>query len=120
MIAHSFLFTTALAGIAFCATAADAQLGKPLQSRPVTANDLVGKKICWDDSGTSMFGAGGQFTTKDGKHRLWFVTEPGVVKIGNNYRQLEILPDGSFYRHTFCGRCGSITGHSEHYGTVCN
>ena len=120
MTARSAHFIAAFACAAYYATIADAQLGKPMESRPVTANDLAGKKICWDDGGSSMFGASGQFTTKDGKHRVWLVTEPGVVKIGNNYRQLEILSDGSFYRHTFCGRCGSITGHSEHYGAVCN
>lgn len=112
------LFTSACA--AFCMTAADAQLGRPTKSRPVTANDLVGKKICWDDGGISMFAADGQFINKRGRRLVWLVTEPGVVKIGNGYRQLEMLPDGSFYRHTFCGRCGSITGHSEHYGTACN
>ena len=112
------LFTSACA--AFCMTAANAQLGRPTKSRPVTANDLVGKKICWDDGGISMFAANGQFINKRGRRLVWLVTEPGVVKIGNGYRQLEMLPDGSFYRHTFCGRCGSITGHSEHYGTACN
>jgi hypothetical protein len=101
-------------------TAADAQLGRPTESRPVTANDLAGKKICWNDGGTGMFAANGQFINKRGRRLAWSVTELGVVKIGNGYRQFEILADGSFYSHTFCGRCGSITGHREYYGTVCN
>lgn len=120
MIALSFLFTTAFAGVAFCATAADAQLGKPLQSRPVTANDLVGKKICWNDGGSGLFGADGQYTNKVGKHSVWLVSEPGVVKIGSRYHQIEVLPDRSFYQHKFLGGVGSITGHLEWWGNVCN
>jgi hypothetical protein len=27
---------------------------------------------------------------------VWLVTEAGVVKIGNGYHQIAILPDGSF------------------------
>ena len=100
--------------------AADAQLGKPTTSRPVTTNDLVGKKICWNDGGFTIFGASGQFTDRSDKHRLWLVTEPGVVKIGNGYTQYGILPDGSFYAHKFNGGHGSITGHREWWGTVCN
>jgi hypothetical protein len=64
MTARSPHFIAAFACAAFCTTTADAQLGKPMESRPVTANDLIGKKICWNDGGISMFGAGGQFTTK--------------------------------------------------------
>lgn len=119
MTVRSSLFTVAFACAASCTTAADAQLGKPTTSRPVTANDLVGKKICWNDSGTTMFGAGGQFMNKAGRRRVWLVTEPGVVKIGNGYHQIEILPDGSFYQHKFYGGHGSITGHLEWWGTVC-
>ena len=91
MTVRSSLFTVAFACAASCTTAADAQLGKPTTSRPVTANDLVGKKICWNDSGTTMFGAGGQFMNKAGRRRVWLVTEPGVVKIGNGYHQIRDL-----------------------------
>ena len=120
MTARNSLFATAFACAALCATAADAQLGRPTQSRPVTTNDLVGKKICWSDGGIGMFAANGQFTNKKGKQFPWSVNEPGVVQIGNHYVQYEILPDGSFYYHRFCGRCGSITGHFELWGTVCS
>ena len=120
MTVRSPYFTAAFACAAFCTTAADAQLGKPTESRPVTENDLVGKKVCWNDGGTGAFGAGGQFTNSAGEHRLWLVTEPGVVKIGNRYTQYEILPDGSFYAHRFNGGHGSITGHRERWGTLCN
>jgi hypothetical protein len=117
---RSFFFGAAFTGIVCCATAASAQLGKPTISRPVTADDIAGKKICWSDGGFTMFGTGGQFTNNAGKHRLWLVTEPGVVKIGNGYHQIAILPDGSFYQHKFFGGVGSITGHLEWWGTVCN
>jgi hypothetical protein len=53
MTARNSLFATAFACAALCATA-DAQLGRPTQSRPVTAKDLAGKKICWSDGGTGM------------------------------------------------------------------
>ncbi len=111
---------TALMSAALWATGADAQLGKPTVSRPVVEKDLVGKKICWNDGTFSMFGANGRYTNRSGVHRAWFVTEPGVVKIGNGYRQYAILPDGSFYQHRFFGGIGSITGHIEYWGTVCN
>jgi hypothetical protein len=118
-VRNSFL-TIAGAIAAFCATAANAQLGKPTESRPVIADDIVGKKICWSNGGFTMFGAGGQFTNSAGKHRVWLVTEPGIVKIGNGYHQIQILPDGSFYQHKFLGGIGSITGHLEWWGSVCN
>ena len=120
MKARISFYTTVLASLAFCSTVAEAQLGKPTESRPVTENDLVGKKICWNDGGSGAFGAGGQFTNSPGKHRLWLVTEPGGVKIGNGYTQYQILPDGSFYAHKFNGSGGSITGHREWWGKLCN
>ncbi len=120
MTVRSALFTAAFACAAVCATAADAQLGKPTESRPVVENDLVGKKICWTPDGAfTMFGSGGQFTNSAGNHLEWSVTEPGVVKIGDGYHQIQILPDGSFYQHAFAGGAGSITGHSEWWGNVC-
>lgn len=91
MTARSAHFIAAFACAAFYTTIADAQLGKPTEGRPVTANDLVGKKICWDDGGSSMFGASGQFTTKDGKHRVWLVTEPGVVKIWKQLSSIGVI-----------------------------
>lgn len=114
------VFTIALASAAFCATAADAQLGKPTVSRPVTAKDLVGKKICWNAGGVTTFGADGHFTNQTGRRFVWFVSQPGVVKLGRVYREYSILPDGSFYQHRFNGGGGSITGHSEWWGKVCN
>ncbi len=84
------------------------------------AGDLSGKKICWNDGGTGMFAADGQFTNRQGRHSTWSIAEPGIVKIGLRYIPYQMLPDGRFYVHTFCGRCGSITGNREIWGTVCN
>ncbi len=120
MKARSSFFGLAFAGVAFCATTAAAQLGKPIEGRPVSGSDIAGKKICWDDGGFTMFEPNGQFTNNRGQHSQWLVTEPGVVKIGVSYRQYEILPDGGFYMHRFLARVGSITGHVEHWGKVCN
>jgi hypothetical protein len=121
MTVRNPLFTFVFLSAAFCWTAADAQLGKPTVSRPATANDLAGKKICWNDGQISVFGADGQYSNDRGKQRGgWLVTEPGVVKAVNKYRQYSILPDGSFYRHWFNGGGGEISGHAEQWGTVCN
>jgi hypothetical protein len=110
----------------FCATVADAQsgwpgpaMGWPTDGRPATEEDLVGKKICWDNGESFMFAANGQFTNERGRHTTWLVAEPGVVKIGNRYPQVLILPDGSFYFHRVAN-AQSITGHVEHWGKVCN
>jgi hypothetical protein len=66
-----------------------------------------------------MFAVGGQYTNDRGWRGTWLVTEPGVVKVGNNYSQYLILPDGSFYRH-WVHDPHSITGHQERWGKVCN
>ena len=94
-------------------------LGWPTDGRPVTEKDLVGKKICWNDGGSGVFAASGQYTDFMGHRRPWLVTEPGVVKIGLKYRQFLVLPDGSFYQHTYVC-CSSIDGHKEYWGKVCN
>jgi hypothetical protein len=117
---RSSVFTAVLVSAVFSGTAAVAQLGKPTASRPVTANDLVGKKICWNDGAFSKFGADGHFTNQTGRRFAWFVSEPGVVKLGRVYREYAVLPDGRFYQHRFNGGGGSITGHIEYWGTVCN
>jgi hypothetical protein len=67
-----------------------------------------------------MFAANGQFTNTGGRPSPWSVTEPGIVKAGIRYFLLSVLPDGSFYLHEFYSRIGSITGHIEHWGTVCH
>jgi hypothetical protein len=54
MTVETSVVATAFSCVAFCATAANAQLGKPLDGRSATASDLSGKKLCWDN-GTWTF-----------------------------------------------------------------
>jgi hypothetical protein len=114
------LFVTTCICVIFFMTAAAAQLGRPTESRPATTKDLAGKKICWNSGTWGLYGASGDYLDNRGRHPKWSIAEPGVVKIGVSYSQLEVLPDGTFYMHSFCGLCGSITGHHEYWGTVCN
>lgn len=104
--------------LAVCVAEANAQLGHLLNGRPITASDLSGKKICWDNGVWNVFAANGQFSNN--RNPKPHGPEPGLVKTVNTYWQAEVLPDGQIYYHRFCGRCGSITGHSEHWGRVCN
>ncbi len=120
MTVGNSLFAAAFACAAFCVTAADAQLGRPTESRPVTANDIVGKKICWNDGRWILYLANGEFSNNVNPkpHSNWSVPEPGVIKVGFQYAQVEVLPDGQFYFHRSGGL--SITGQIEKWGTVCN
>ena len=88
----------------------------------MTAKDIVGKKICWNDGLWIRYLPNGQITNylNPKPHSRWSVPEPGVVKLGNRFGQVQALPDGRLYFDYFCGRCGSITGHYEKWGTVCN
>jgi hypothetical protein len=119
MTVRDSLFATTFAA-AFCITAADAQLGTPTESRPVTATDIFGKKICWEDGTWSLYAVNGEFSNSRTRkpHSKWSVPQQGLIMTGD--RQTQILPNGQFYSDFFNGRKGSITGHSEHRGTVCN
>ena len=77
------------------------------QGKPVTFQDLAGKKFCWDNGVWALYEANGQFQNSLGKHRHWGVVEPGVVMIGNQYDQLEALPDGRIQAYRYCLRCGN-------------
>jgi hypothetical protein len=117
----------ALFGIVFgsavlCAMAARAQTGLPPEGRPVTAKDIFGKKICWNDGRWGLYAPNGDFSNdrRPKPHSKWSVPQPGLIKTGAFYRQAEILPNGQFFSNSFCGGCGSITGQGAHWGTVCN
>ena len=71
-------------------------MGWPTDGRPVAEKDLIGKKICWSDGKSDSFSA-------DAYAAKWWVTEPGVIKIGEHYRQLLVLPAGGFYEHWYSG-----------------
>jgi len=116
------LFGIAFGGVVCCTMAANAQTGLPPQGRPVTAADIIGKKICWNNGHWGLYAANGEFSNDRNPkpHSKWSVPEPGLVKTGAYYRQAEILPDGQFFSYGFCGGCGSITGQGAQWGTVCN
>jgi hypothetical protein len=116
------LFGAAFGCFVFCATAVNAQTGLPPQGQPVTAKDIVGKKICWNDGHWGLYAANGDFSNdrRPKPHSKWSVLEPGLIKTGVGYRQAQILPNGQFFSAHFCGGCGSITGQGAQWGTVCN
>jgi hypothetical protein len=72
--------------------------------RPVTYKDLSGKKYCWNNGDWDLYGADGRQTSKRG-HGTWSVPEPGVLKTGNRYRQVEVLPDGELHQYRYCLYC---------------
>ena len=122
MNAARALFGVAFGSVVFCASAAHAQTGLPPQGQPVTAKDIVGKKICWNDGHWGLYAANGDFSNdrRPKPHSKWSVPEPGLIKTGVGYRQAQILPNGQFFSNFFCGGCGSITGQGAQWGAVCN
>jgi hypothetical protein len=115
-------FIAALSCAAFFVTTAKAQLGQPLDGRPINASNLSGKKLCWDSGYWDIFAANGDYSNirSPKPHMKWSVPEAGVIRTGSTYWQAEILPDGQYYLHRFSGGNGSITGHFEHWAKVCN
>ena len=122
MNAARALFGVAFGSVVFCTLAAHAQTGLPPQGQPVTAKDIVGKKICWNDGHWGLYAANGDFSNdrRPKPHSKWSVPEPGLIKTGVGYRQAQILPNGQFFSNFFCGGCGSITGQGTQWGAVCN
>jgi hypothetical protein len=116
------LFNIVFGCAVLCAMAARAQTGLPPEGRPVTAKDICGKKICWNDGRSGLYAANGGFSNDRNPkpHSIWSVPQPGLIKTGAGYRQAEILPNGQFFSNHFCGGCGSITGQGAQWGTVCN
>ncbi len=46
---------------------------------PVTANDITGKKICWDNGNISTFNPGGHYSSPVVGEGTWAVTASGVA-----------------------------------------
>jgi hypothetical protein len=114
------LFTLALACSPCCATEASPQGLPASEGRPVTAEDISGKKICWDSGHWSFYKADGSFSNDHGdSHHHWSVPEPGVIKTGLFYRQAEVQSDGQLRSHRFVGRRGRFDKYVEHWGKVC-
>ena len=67
------------------------------EGRPVEARDISGKKFCWNSGHSGVFRANGDYIKDDGHHPKWSVPEPGVILIGDTYRQTEVLPDGRLH-----------------------
>jgi hypothetical protein len=74
------------------------------EGRPVTEQDVSGKKICWDGGNVLTLASDHHFSNTNGHSGEWSFVSPGVVKIGNLYRQMAILADGRVQVHSFVGR----------------
>jgi hypothetical protein len=114
---RGFLFCAVLSGTSTCATAAFSftDFGK---GRPVTFQDLVGKTFCWGNGNTVLYKADGQFQNNHGGHGTWVIVEPGVLKLGNSYRQVEVLSDGRLHRYAYCLIC--MNHDKDLWATPCN
>jgi hypothetical protein len=88
------------------------------QGRPIAAKDLAGKKFCWDAGGWTIYAADGHYTNSKGAHTHWSVPAPGVVEIGYERRQFEVLADGRIHNYRFCGNCQYHD--KDSWGTTCN
>jgi hypothetical protein len=103
-----------------CATNALPQGFPTSGGRPVTAEDISGKKICWDSGHWSFYESDGHFSNDHGdRHHHWSVPEPGVIKTGHSYRQTEVQADGQLHSQRFVGRRARFDKHVDHWGTVC-
>jgi hypothetical protein len=105
------------------ATGALAQSLQPPEGRPVTAKDIIGKKICWDNGHWGLYAANGEFSNdRYGNHgHKWSIPEPGVIQTGDRYRQAVVLPDGRFVSYSFRYRAKKRPSGAmvDHWGTVC-
>lgn len=105
------------------ATGAIAQSLLPPQGRPVTAKDISGKKICWDNGHWGLYAANGDFSNN--RHgpqgHKWSVPEPGVIQTSDHYRQVVVLPNGGFESYSFKYRARKKPSGPmvEHSGTAC-
>jgi hypothetical protein len=102
-----------------------AALSRPALADPVTAGDLAGKTICWENSnfgsGKAVFGDGGKYSstgmlTGTGQG-TWAITSAGV-KIDTDNRhdvdEMEKLSDG-----TFVSNAKIASAHIKSVGKVC-
>jgi hypothetical protein len=90
MIARHLVFAAALACAALCSAGAFAQFAAPIEGRPVTAKDISGKKFCWNNGNWIQYGADGRFENNRDGYGRWWVVRPGVIKVGENEREVEV------------------------------
>jgi hypothetical protein len=74
------------------------------RGKPITFQDLAGKKFCWNTGYSVVYGANGLETNnKNDHHPPWSVPEPGVLKYwGKKYVQVELLADGRLHFYKYC------------------
>jgi hypothetical protein len=71
----------------------------PASASVVTAADLSGKKICWNNGSASVYGRGGKYSNNLSGEGTWLVTGAGVHVHTDRYdyvATIQKLPDGSF------------------------
>lgn len=113
-----FSLYAALPAMAFWSTEvlAFTDFGK---GKPITAQDISGKSFCWSNGVRTLYGANGTLSNSRGVHdRPWSVTEPGVLKIGRRYTQVEVLSDGRLHDYRYCLLCGDHD--HDTWATPCN
>jgi hypothetical protein len=107
---------------------AQAQAGKP-----VTAADLSGKTVCWDDGWRITYAADGGYLSARGDapvvrgHTRWSISSLGTLKLDRGekqqYLQLVVLPDGRLERDWFVGKPHhhtGVPGMQQTWGTICH
>lgn len=110
MIARHLLVGVVFVCTGMCLAEASAQSG----GKPIIAEDLSGKSVCWNDGRRDVYGADGKFTWYSGRHSTWSVPEPGILKRGSLERQVELLSDGRFHMYYY------NRGDRDFWGSVCN
>ena len=71
----------------------------PASASPVTARDLVGKKICWPNGNISTFGAGGKYSSPMVGEGSWSIYPGGVTLQTAKFSgvlDIDKQPDGTF------------------------
>ena len=69
------------------------------QASPVTAADLSGKKICWDNGSASSYGPGGKYSNNLTGEGTWSVTGKGLHVHTDRYDYVVTVdkqPGGTF------------------------
>lgn len=100
--------------------------------RPVTAGDLSGKTVCWEDGWRityakdgSYFGSRGDSPAVNHHNARWSISEPGVVQIDQPGKprslQIVVLPDGRYERDRFQAKNKKgMAGINRNFGTLCH
>jgi hypothetical protein len=95
---------------------------------PVTAQDLSGKKFCWDNGLGVRYEANGQYLDSRGHHGTWAILDRGIVKWRDEikpgeyrtprYGQWELMSDGRLHSYKYCLLCGYHD--IDHWAAPCN